>query len=345
MSMMKIIKSVIKGIIPKKVLNVYKDYKINIEILPDFIYDYKRFIKQSASSGLKNKEWTQAFLIREYHSIEKGLTLRNTKPGFGLERIAIFMDVLVGYEKNYGRDFTVDICISTLKEYAVFDKNNNRNFNPLIEKIEDLSLKFSDQTFKQLGGFKKVLKSDVVSTLNFDFEKFFKSRHSVRDFTDEPVSREIVLQAIENSLYTPSVCNRQAWKVYLIDHTNEELKTKFLNVQNGNKGFGEHISSLLVVTGKLSSFFNYERNQVYIDGGMFAMSLVLSLHSKGLGTCCLNNSFTAAQNDAFMNVTEMDKDCVPIMYIAIGNLKDEYKVALSQRKSIDEIVEIINIAK
>ena len=343
--LIKKIKSVAKNIIPGNVLQFYKKEKIKREIHRDFIYDYKKFLNLSASFGLNTKESMQAFLIREYHSIEKGLTLRSTKRGFGLERISIFIDELSNYEKKYGRDLTVDVCISTLKEYALFDKENNENFNPLIEKIEKILENFSDSPPVKLGGVKTVSKSEIFSTLNFDFGAFFRSRHSIRDFSDEPVNRDIVLQCIESALYTPSVCNRQAWKVYLVDHTNERVKAKFLKVQNGNKGFGEHISTLLIVTGKLSSFFNYERNQIYIDGGMFAMSLILALHSKGLATCCLNNSFTAEQNEGFMNVVEMDKDCVPIMYIAIGNLKDENKVAISQRKPISEIVEVLNFNK
>jgi nitroreductase len=339
-------KGLLKKILPESVKRRYRKEKKRwdwLTVIKDFIYDYKRYIKFSATTGLRKKEQMRSFLIKEYHAIEKGLALRNVKVGFGLERISELIDVFLLYIHKYGKDTITDITIATLKEYLDFDKQHNDALNPISLRIEEVLSKYG---FKQnvdckSGGTKKVVKSEILRTLNFDYGAFIKSRYSTRDFSDKPVDKDILLDALDIARFTPSVCNRQAWKVYVIDHTNPHLKSKFLNVQNGNRGFGEHISTLLVITGKLSSFFSYERNQIFIDGGMFAMSLVLALHSKGIGTCCLNTSYTAEKNKAFLKVTKLDEDCVPIMFIGIGNLKDEYRVAVSQRKPVEEIVSIL----
>lgn len=330
----------LKKIIPPAFTKYYVYQRIKIAIIKDFIYDYKRFKNYSGSFQLVDKEPAQAFIIKEYHAIEKGLALRHPKKGFGVQRISKLIDVTDNYIKNHGLDETTTITFATLHEYSEFEKGNEAE-NPVLNKIRTFFKTHGYNGPKTgLGGTKNISKSDVTQHLNFDFDSFFKSRFSTRDFTTEPVDPEILQQAIQTALHTPSVCNRQAWKVYLIDPANHELRNKFLNVQNGNKGFGEYMGALLIITGKLSSFFAYERNQVYVDGGMFAMSVVLALHSKGLGTCCLNTSYTAKKNEAFREVMKMDDDCVPIMFIAVGHLKDNYKVAVSQRKPISAVVEI-----
>ena len=86
-------KSLIKKVAPKYLINTYKSIKFKREIKNDFMYDYKRYIKNYASL-LNTKESLQAFLIKEYHAIEKGLALRKPKPGFGELRISMLVDSL-----------------------------------------------------------------------------------------------------------------------------------------------------------------------------------------------------------------------------------------------------------
>lgn len=340
---MRRIKMIFRKILPSTLINTCKKivyYKRTPHYLlkEDYLYDYKRFLQWSSTYGIKTKENADAFLIREYHSIEKGLSLEKIKKGFGLERIKNLLDFLQKYLIDYGKNDITDITIKVLAEYYEFEKNNINN--PLLIPINELLKSYVPLKYYNKGGVKTVYKKDIIESVNFDFGKFFKSRNSVRDFSTEPVDINTVVEAIKDSLYTPSVCNRQAWKVYVIPHENTELKAKLLSLQNGNKGFGESISTLIVVTSKISSFFEYERNQLFIDGGMFAMSLLLSLHSKALGTCCLNTSYRSSQTELFLQSMNMDKDVVPIMFIGVGNLKNEYKVAVSSRKNIDEILEI-----
>ncbi len=284
----------------------------------------------------------QAYLIFQYHAVEKGLSFRNIKLGFGGVRIIQLIDALNIYLKKFEKDETTDITVAALKEYMEYDKEHNPDGNSVIPKIEEVVRNYEDRNIDGAkGGTKTIQKSDILNTVNFDFESFFKSRFSTRDFTDEPVALDLVMNAIDIAKYAPSVCNRQAWKVFVIDHNKPELKSRFLEVQNGNRGFGDRISTLLVITGKLSSFYSFERNQVFIDGGLFAMSVVLALHSKGLGTCCLNTSYSAEAHELFRNVMPLEDDCVPIMFIGVGNLQEKYKVATSSRKPLNEIVTIL----
>lgn len=330
--------SVLKKVLPDNLVSFLRSIKTNLELIRDFWYDYRRFSKYACLNKFQNREHYQAFLIKEYHAIEKGLALRFPKPGFGKERISKLIIVLKEYLNNYSKDDTTDATAAALLEYVNFEIEVNKRDSLLIKNINNLLSEYSiPPNIEKIGGTKIVNRNDILSSINFDFSTFFKSRFSTRDFTDEPVSNQLIQNAVSVAMYTPSVCNRQAWKVYHISSENKDLRDRFLKVQNGNRGFGEYIGSLLIITGKLSSFFPFERNQVFIDGGMFAMSLVMALHSKGLGTCCLNTSYTADRSEEFYKVMEMDTDCVPIMFIAVGHLKSEYRVAVSHRKMLSEV--------
>lgn len=333
-------KNLIKKIVPKSAKRLYRSKQTQLSIIKDYIYDYRKFKRESASFKLRSKEMMQAYILKEYHAVEKGLALREPRPGFGAPRIEALADIVDDYVGKFGIDAITEMTAFTLREYLSFDDGHNQVSAELKHKLEQLLLRCDESTSRKTGGTKMVPKAEILDTLNFDFDRFFKSRNSVRDFSDEPVPTATILRVIDTARYTPSVCNRQSWKVYVIEHSNVELKRRLLNVQNGNKGFGEHISSLILITGKLSSFFAYERNQVYIDGGMFAMSVVMGLHAQGLGVCCLNTSYAKKQYEAFRNSMEMDIDCVPIMFLAVGNLKDDYSVAISERRPLSDIIEV-----
>ncbi|NES66883.1 MAG: nitroreductase, partial [Okeania sp. SIO2D1] len=113
--------------------------------------------------------------------------------------------------------------------------------------------------------------------------------------------------------------------------------------QNGNRGFGEQASKVLIVTSNLEHFASIgERYQGWIDGGMFSMSLVYGLHSLGLGICCLNWSFKKKQDRQLKIIAGIPDSDLVIMMIAVGHLPEEFKVAQSPRKPLKEVLIIGN---
>jgi nitroreductase len=107
----------------------------------------------------------------------------------------------------------------------------------------------------------------------------------------------------------------------------------------GNSGFGHKVKTLLMVTVDRQCFFTEaERNQCWIDGGLFAMSLVYGLHSLGLGSCCLNWSVTRERDKLLKKVTGLKESDAVIMMIAVGHLKEEFNVATSARKSLNHFL-------
>jgi nitroreductase len=137
--------------------------------------------------------------------------------------------------------------------------------------------------------------------------------------------------------FTPSVCNRQNWKVFVF--TSAEDKRRVLAFQNGNRGFGDQASKILLVTADLQGFVAPgERNQGWIDGGMFAMSLLYLFHSLGVGTCCLNWSVKMETDQNMKAAAGIPDSHGVIMLIAVGHYPVHLRVAQSPRKPLRELV-------
>lgn len=304
---------------------------IIVELL-NSLYDLRLFIKYSfKETNLQSQNQYIAFLTKQYHIIEKGLALPKPRLGFGEKKIETLINVTLDYIKEYGEDNLTKNIVNVLNKYVEYNKKNNFQ-SSIIEEIEYFTT--NKKSTIDTGG----VKNNLTSNLNFtDFNDFVKSRSSIRNFEDKRVPEELILQAIDSAKYTPSVCNRQGWKL----HTYEgEKATQLLKLQNGNRGFSENIPRLVIVTGDISYFSKNERNQVGIDGGMFSMSFLYSLHSLGLGGCALNTCVSLKTEEKIKSLANIHESEKLIMYIAVGYPKDDCFVAKSLRRENNSFLTI-----
>jgi nitroreductase len=344
------LKATVKSLFNKIVSNVskmtpptLKNYMIKLQILIRLIYNYDydlmRFLKwSSVNKNINSQTKLRALITMDYHRLEKGLALKMPKVGFGKDVIARLLYNIPQYVEKYDWDETALITLNTLLAYHNFNSQHGLVDQDLYKKIISWKSSVPEKfiSFNQ-GGTTKVTKSYIIESSNIDLLKFLESRYSVRNFTDENINIELLKKAIFMAQKTPSVCNRQSSKVYLF--TSEDDKRKVLSYQNGNRGFGEQASNVLIVVSDLENFTSTgERNQCWIDGGMYAMSLVYALHSLGLGTCCLNWSVGKGTDQALKKATGIKDSESIIMMIAVGHLPDELSVAQSPRKEVEEVL-------
>ncbi len=305
----------------------------------NYAYDRRRFARHSSvNSVLGRKVHLQSWISGDYHKIEKALALRSPRPGFGTAVVSRLVENLDRYFNAYGFDENCVTALNVLKEYVNFNKRNGFDLLELNKKIEEFFSRQGCAVYdSEQGGAIQVSRVDILRQGCLDLEEFFDSRHSIRQFSDEPVPRDMVSKAVEMARRSPSVCNRQSWKVYAYS-APESLK-QVVACQKGNSGFGDQIKTMLVVTSNTETFFSIgERNQCWVDGGMFAMSLVYALHSLGLGTICLNWSVEKAIDVELHRVAAIPESEAVIMMIGVGFLPEFFRVAQSHRKPVEEIL-------
>ncbi|CAH7141080.1 Nitroreductase [Vibrio chagasii] len=331
------VKGMIKKLLGKKTINNIRNYP---SLFVNFFNDMILYYKHSTVFFNDNPNKIECQLILDYHSVEKGLLFYETKPRFAKERII-----------NLHNNLKLD-CITSISEHSqitVAYKVMCEYYELHVEKNIDINDYFS---LEQYEFYKKILagkydtqfrgaisfnRDDFYLNVNDCFYDFSNSRKSIRKFTGEMVPDESIESAVRLALNTPSVCNRQASKVYLISDT-ERVK-KILKIQGGLTGYTENINQLLILTVDRNYFYTIgERNQFYIDGGMFLMNLLYALHYNKIANCPANWGKTIAQERKIFDVVELPKSEKILCIIPIGIAEDEFRVTLSQRRKLSEVL-------
>jgi nitroreductase len=293
----------------------------------------------AGSGGGYSKEHLRALLTMEYHRIEKGLALPQPRYGFGCEVIQRLVGLLKIYRKSYGDDGVTQNAYSALFGYLDFHDSRHDNIEPeVLVEIRECLKGVSHESGAR--GIALKARVDVQSRSDVDYTAFCTSRHSIRDFDAGEVDGQLIEASVNDAMTTPSVCNRQSSR--LIFTKDPAMMAKVLELQNGNRGFGDSIGGLFVVYYDISNFVSPgERNQGWVDSGMFSMNLVFALHSRGIGSCCLNWSADMRQDEKLVGVLELDQSSRVVMLIAVGNLKESFHVAVSKKFTASEIMKIV----
>lgn len=338
-------RSLIRGIVPaswwQPLRNLVRKQKGLRRLSANYAYDQARFLNYSSPfRKLTSEEQLRSYVTMLAHGIEKGLALPNPRPGFGSDKVQSLVDNLGAYLARYGSDPLIGASLSALEAYLLFNQQNGLDMIELAARIRVLRTAYwgaSNACPEETGGgTREVLATEIHAASRIDLTRFFEYRFSVRQFSEQPVDVAQISDAIQMAQKTPSVCNRQSGRVHVFE--NDDLGKKALACQTGNRGFGDRADKILVVTSELGSFLSVgERNQCWIDGGMFAMSLIYALHSKGLGTCCLNWSVEKEADQQIRRVADIARSENIIMLIAVGHLPYRFRVACSPRKPLNQI--------
>ena len=291
-------------------------------ILRQFEIDARRYHEHSIPGGGNERfefltgMQLDASATRHSHRVEKGFSLPETKRPFGVRATPALNRALARADGGDGALFVTEAkevleALEQWNEHGVLDER----IAPRGDSLPQNPL-------------------DPVT-----LAQFITSRHSVRDFDQRPVDRALVEEAVRLATYAPSVCNRQGFRAYYFD--DREDIARILEIHDGSRGFAARVPGLFVVTYDIRAFESaLERNQGWIDGGLFSMTLLLALHGLGLGAVALNWSrLNGATSDLRRRAALPEHDNV-VMLIATGHPAEGYRVARSTRRPLSQILRI-----
>jgi nitroreductase len=322
----------------EQVAAAWRRLRAEVRLMHGCIYDWRVYRRRSGLFRRDAPGTMEAQIIKAYHRIEKGLALALPRPGFGQDAVAAVLDGVDAYAACFGPTLTTARALRTLDEYVAFNREHGIDTDCIEARLDALrSLHPAEATE---GGTRVVSREQVYANACLDLSGFFASRYSVRQFSGAPVSSHLIAQAVAMAKQSPSVCNRESGCVFVA--SDPARKSALLSLQNGNRGFGELADRVLVVTARLDSFLTVgERYQGWIDGGLFAMSLIYALHSFGIGSCCLNWSVEPEVDQALKRVSGIPGDHAVIMLLAIGHLPETLRVAQSPRRPLKDVLRFI----
>jgi nitroreductase len=300
------------------------------------LYDLALYRKGWGGKRPYDKGSLEAKIIKTYHNIEKGLALPTPRAGFGKDAINSLVSNTKTYIDLFGPDATTKSVINSLQAYIDYNKPKGVDTASLENTVAFLNARQGEIAPHPHGGTIERSRQEIQSAGNIDFSAFLQARHSIRQFTPEPASRELLEKAIRMAQRAPSVCNRQSGSAHIISQ-GKALDT-ILSLQGGNRGFTDQISTIIVITSRIDTFLHaVERHQHWIDGGLFAMTLVYALHSLGLGSCCLHWDVSPKKDKKMKQIAQIPNNQAVVMLIAVGNLPEKLVVAESPRRNIEDV--------
>ncbi|WP_048727048.1 nitroreductase family protein [Carnobacterium sp. 1290_CSPC] len=322
----------VKQLLYKSRLN--KAYKFDQKIYSNNSFG---FVPEYTLDNLRGK------ITLHYHSIEKGMSNKNIRLGFGqraFRDLFYSMDSFMelGYPSDDERFLS---AVNIIRAYVKYHDDHNFEVENVREHLTRYLKYCENQELNDPKPNRTVNLENIKNTLNYPFDQFSSSRMSVRDYENSIVNLELVEEAINIASHTPSVCNRQPWKVYVIE--NKDKIVEALNIQKGlNLNERNNVPLLLAITVDTSYYSSdKERNEPFVDGGLFSMSLLYALHFKGLAACSLNANMSnkdLIEEHKLLGTKNSER---LIMFVSVGNYTEKVIAPLSDRDSFENYIKYV----
>lgn len=319
----------------KKKVKFFLDH---LRMLKEFYLDYRDYRRWNYNNPKVKSLCAHEFkILRQTHIIEKGLSLSIPRKGFGQTNINVLFKMLDEY---LSMRFPVDnlpfqnaICV--LNQYVIFQRGIGYENTEINNKLAGFQ-QYIVNCFKT--GIGHTTLDELRRQINGNYPEFFHCRHSMRQFSSRKINLDDIKKAVKLAIKAPTACNRQACRVYFYE--NNETNIELGKIIDGNTGFDNEIKNYLVITADISAFYDtFERNQIYIEAGIFAMSLIQALHYYSIGSCVLQNGEYYKKNLKIKHICgNIPKNEKIALFIAIGYYKDEFSYAVSKRKNVEDVL-------
>lgn len=297
-----------------------------------------RYIRNINANYYASQENFMPILIANYHVIEKCLAMPNFELGHAKERVQVVCADLITY-KQLGFDckhIQYQCAIQSVQEYDIIHKQANYALPSTLQQLIDKVL--VESTIEQYHQV-EVKRAEFFANSHADFEQFAKSRHSCRAYSTENIPLEEISACIDLARTTPTACNRQPNKTYVI--TQPELIKQIIEIQGGGRGFADNTNKLLIVTSNVTVFNTNEIQEAMKAGGMYAMNLLYALHYHKIGVCPLLWGENVEKDKKLRELVNIpDYEEIIIVY-SCGYPLDIFKYVRSERNSLNESLIII----
>ena len=140
-------------------------------------------------------------------------------------------------------------------------------------------------------------------------------RRSVRKFTAEPVSEEMIEELLHAAMSGPSACNKKPWEFYVV--TNEE---KLIELKNASKFTKIDSKLAIIVCGNLLHALPLQMANYWIQDCSAAIeNILLRVTDLGLGAVWCGLHPQKGAEERTRNILDIPKTQIPLGLILIGH--------------------------
>ncbi|MBH0024990.1 nitroreductase family protein [Salinibacterium sp. SWN248] len=283
----------------------------------------------------KNQDRTSRVeLRRNIHRLEKGLVMRPRRDIFARDYITETVEFYELAAQQCATDTStmesseMEWAHNVLAEYF----RASTGSDPVVDaaRARFAQLAYQPQTSDKIPYVKKNLSSVSYEQLH----ELAMQRRSVRWFDEKPVPRELVDKALVIGRQSPTACNRLPYEFRIFD--DPEMVKTVAGLPFGSAGYAQNIPTIIVVVGKLESYFSpRDRHAIYIDSSLAAMSFMYGLETLGLSSSVINWPDFEPLEATMQKTLGLDVTDRVIMLIAVGYAHPEGLVPYSQKKELD----------
>ena len=257
----------------------------------------------------------------------------NFEPGHGKERVEVVVGDLFKY-RELGFDLNHPQYIAAMQAVQEYDEVHKQLGYALPTGMQSDIDKLLEGVNIPEHHQPHVTRKEFFAHINGGFENFARSRHSVRAYSDKNIENDTINAVVDLARTTPTACNRQPNKTYVI--CDADMIKKIAVLQGGGRGFAENANKMFVITSAVEPFGFTETMETFKAGGMYVMNLLYALHAYQIGTCPLMWSGEKNRDKLLRQML-----CVPdneeiIMIVAAGYPKDEFTYVTSVRNPLNE---------
>ncbi len=147
------------------------------------------------------------------------------------------------------------------------------------------------------------------------------TRRSIRKYTSEQVSRELLEELVKAGMYAPSAVNCQPWHYIIID--DQDLFEKIMEVHPYAKMLSEAQAAILVCGDE-----KLQHGEGYwaVDCGAATQNILLAAHAKGLGAVWLGVHPREERKKNIKDLFQLPGHILPFSLISLGWPAEEKEI-------------------
>ena len=288
--------------------------------------------------NLKRDRMSHVELRRNIHRLEKGIIMQPRRPIFARDYIGETVDFYQQAISQCSADPSsidqseMEWAFGVLTEYF----NTVASGDKLVDQARQ-RFEASQQLYTPDNSQKKPFtrKQTTLSEVSYDdMLALAMQRRSVRWFQDKPVPRELIDKALMIGRQSPTACNRLPYEFKIFD--DPSMAKKVASIPFGSGGYSHQIPTIVVVTGKLDSYFSpRDRHAIYVDSSLAAMAFMFGLETLGLSSSVINWPDFEPLEMKMQKTLGLDTSERVVMLIAVGYADPDGGIPISEKKSLD----------
>lgn len=309
--------------IVKKIQYIVKNrYLFNL-----YLSDMQTYSETSYSEKVSTSDKATKIRLLS-HAIEKGMSLPNCRVGFGKDKVKELIELCEKY--NGVDEQAIDVAYGVLNAYIYWQDSNGGDTSFIAAEVKEKVRK------SKVEGGTYILSKTGIS----GFDEIARHRHSLRNFSATPISKDDIVNAVKLAQTAPSACNRQPIRIYAV--TDAEKIAKIMALHGGIRTISNPTVIFVVAGDRTLYKGEYERNTVYVDGGIFTMNLLYALDHFGIASCPAIWGNIPSDDSLLSKIVGIPQSQIIVNLIVAGYYPEEqYKVAVSVKRDIGSVLKIV----